>query len=415
MSYLITAFLFLLSFAYVIISSRRLISEKYWLIPLEVALVGTFSDVFGLLANAGKIQYLVPLMVFCTVIFSRNTDKWNVGAITQGRIITIKKLVFLLVIYTGAGTLVGKLYSGTISGALTYFVSGTILLTYVTTNRNATNIQTISTQLSKICLLISIETLLSFLHILPSDALIHFNHERNFIIVLGIGTAIVSRNRILIFSSIIIFIGIFVVYPAGTYILAGLACLLTLTYVRIKKSKLNDFLFGSGFIIYIYIASFRIATFSETSINAQNFLGKSNNLFYRKLLIDKIQDRILEKPFFGDFFTKDLLVNVSYGTVLPIHNDYLSLMLGGGFLCILMLLSIIFWVNYTVKIGTVIRDSQSSLAIVFLCTFNAIFVTCAVNPILSKPVNTCLLFVFTGSLISLIRRNGLLELVKYRV
>ena len=227
---------------------------------------------------------------------------------------------------------------------------------------------------------------------LKSASLFSFSHEKAFLAYFAIAVAIRFKKRqVLIFSIILLAIN-FVLYPSGTYIIVGLAGVVSYLISTNSKSIVPSFIFSAVSIFYLYSSTFEIATSLPLADKFYSAVGRTNNIGYRKYLIDQVTLQVREHLLLGNSFHDSVLVE-TFGGFLPVHNDFITVLLGGGVISLILYLSIYLFTNiYAIR--AIVRSEESpsrNSLICFLVLINCYFFCSAANPISMKPQNGMIL------------------------
>jgi hypothetical protein len=234
-----------------------------------------------------------------------------------------------------------------------------------------------------------------------------FNHEKAFIIVIAVGTALASRRMYLIVGALASAVFAFISYPAATYIVALIAALVTLLAAKVRWRGVERWAFGvalAGGSIWVALG---IDRFIGLTAPYFELVGKTDNGSTRDELYQVALDRALERPIFGRLFAGDVTVSINLsgeaGTVLPVHNDYLSLALGGGIVGAFLLAAAVLALNgLSFSALEVVKDSNvGSMIVVLLSSVNALALTAFANPIFMNPSSSMAAFAIMATLVSL--------------
>jgi O-antigen ligase len=122
--------------------------------------------------------------------------------------------------------------------------------------------------------------------------------------------------------------------------------------------------------------------------SAYKVLGRTNNIGYREYLINQVKHQISENFWFGSFFRRSVLVDTAAAN-LPVHNDFVTITLGGGIISLILYLSIYVVTNYNLltRLSKILDDDSRKALICLSVLVNCYFFCASANPISMKPQN----------------------------
>ena len=380
---------------------KELSSSSQWILPLFLSVFFNIIDVFGILENSQFLRYLPHVFVVLSLILLRHNNQRSKADRS------FYFIASMLAVYVLVGSLFGRFYLGTLFGAIPIAVTITLLairppkfITKIDINRAFAIISATSS-------LIGIGASLVRLGVLPLDSLKVYSHEKSFIMLLAITTAIAIQKRMLIVFSIFSALVSFSLYPAATYLLALLAWLLTTLWVKVKPNFGLRFVVANLMIVLVIFSARNYSWITGIFDRYFSAVGKGNNSSYRELLFQLALSKVYESPLLGSLFTSDIVMTTnygrSYGIRVPIHNDYMTLLVGGGFLALGLFLLIVIKFNGVLLTNALSGTSkEASRAIIALVVpVNSAFLTLFVNPILLNATSGLVLamMIFTALLL----------------
>jgi hypothetical protein len=369
----------------------RCYRDAPWSLPIVVACCILLADVQGRIATSGVARYAAVLAVLL-IAYCLGT-----GKILMPR---IRIAVLALCLYVILGSLVGKLLFNTQTGALAIGIS-LVPLTFrsIAGSDRPCRHQTGLRAVAVVSLAFSALILVQRLGYLPQAALV-FNHERTFITVLGTFAAFAIRSTILILLNLSAALATFLIYPAATVPIAFLVALATigLSSQLVPRKLRRITLFSAGLAgVWALLNIDRLLVASGAYFEA---VGKHDNSVVRRELYAQAFSIIAKNPWWSSGFTGEVSIPVTLsGTqtvLLPAHNDFLTLALGGGFVAAGLAMGIVLLVNnhcfQGVRKKSATPDPHGRTAsIVLLASFNAGAASAFANPVLINPQSGVLL------------------------
>ena len=372
-----------------------------WALPAFVALCLLLIDVGGRTNAPGPLRY-APTVVLVAVVFL-------VGVTADRRSRALRGTALMLFAYGVVGTLYGRLALGTVNGALP--VVGPMIIACLPPVRSwgpgdawRTGLRVLGVAGS----LFAVFSGLTRLGMLPAAQLDVVNHEKSFVFVLAVGAAWAARDRLLLIGALAATAFAFTTYPAATYALALAVAVGTVVLVRLLPDGPSRLLLAVGAATSVLLATLFVDRLIEISNTYFRLVGKQDNGSARAALYEAALER-LEHPLLSSLFTGDITVvgNLTgEEVVVPVHNDYLSITLGGGIVAATLLLAIFLFANglalRTLRDG--VSDDQRRTIVVLLAAVNAAAVTAFANPVFMNPGASALTFAVLTGLVAACRR-----------
>jgi len=377
---------------------RRTVRGANWALPLLVALVSTllFS---GLASSSGPARYASTATVLAVVLAMRTR-----GART-GRALWVYAAV--LCVYGLLGTILGRFFIGTENGAFPIVLPMLICLAgWAPDEGNDTDLRL---ALKMVAFLGSIFALACAVVRLAelSDELSVFSHEKSFLMILAVASAVAARSRWLTVFSLVSVLFAFATYPAATYVVGGLAALLTVVLLRWSPDQPTRMGLGLVGMATVLWATVHVDTLVRFTAPYFALVGKADNGSTRAELYESALRQLSGEPVFAHFFTSDLTLTAKLsgqGFVIPVHNDYLGVALSGGIVAAALLLSVFMSANgcaiQAVK-ACGISSTRGRAITALLASINAAAVTAFANPVFMSPGSSMAVFAIIFALVSL--------------
>ena len=346
-------------------------------------------DFSATLSNKGKFQYIPLLAILLFCIYHYNLGNFKFLDFSR------KYLWLSLYLFYGVtGILAGKLYFGAVNGPLPLVLPYILLCFTIIGFHNSISSHTALKYVSALCLVGNILVILTRIKTIQILDLFQFSHEGSYIAPLAIGCAILAKSKLLVILNSLICLGMFVVYPAGTYVLTfALSCFFFLLFLLRRSQKLVQTFFVilwlvEGFIIYQITFQFtKVITPSNVVFE---FLGKADNTLYRKILSDQLLFYFFEQPMFGFGFAGEILVLTRFSSV-PAHNDYLTILVAGGLVGLILFLLMVLSIQWqAIQKLSQVSEMDCRILLILLSTANIFLVSMSVNPLGMKVFNSLL-------------------------
>lgn len=369
-----------------------------WSQFMGLILVLNIIDFRASLAMNPKLQYLIVVIPLAFLL----TSHFDTRLTSHFRIISV--FATCLWLFGMCGIYWGKIVERSTDGALPLIWPLAVLMFASPKPDIEDNVAKGMTILGHLCNVIALECL--WARKFDSIALFNFSHEKSFLVFFAMYIGILFKRRIMVFLSVILLIFNFLLYPALTYLLCGVSALVIYGLLHRKANKIRFCAYSIGCLSFLYYSTFLIAQPIPILDTFYNFLNRSNNTIYREYLISQVIHQIRENPYFGKFFRGSVLV-VGETVNLPVHNDFLTVVLGGGIFCGVLYLGIFLGTNYKVfNLMHQILDKNEKNAIICFCILlNGYFFCSIINPISMKTQNGMILFAAVYSIKSLIRSH----------
>lgn len=237
-------------------------------------------------------------------------------------------------------------------------------------------------------------------------------HEKGFFIALAIAAAFATKRRKLAVVELVALVGIYLSYPAATYVTTACAVLVTVLLISPRRSG-----FRSAAIAVALPTILLLGFSSSLSANQQSFansvlpryfaaIGKSDNSEFRREMLKLGLEQARRSPVIGANFTAGFALptkfRAGHQVVLP-HNDYLELALAGGLLALGLFLGWALGTNtfamrryrVMVEAGAV---AQARVVWVLLIGFNACLSIGLFQPVLFEVGTVTMFFLIYGCL-----------------
>lgn len=366
-----------------------------WAIPLVIPVLFIVSDVLAISSSNGLLRYAVAFAM-CVALMLKKND-WD-------SIKTVQLVAGILFIYGMIGSLYGRIELGATNGALPMIVP---LAVVVLAPTRALISESSLLMVAKFCSFISATVTLQIF--LAREGIISlplsvYNHEKAFLVVLAVGGALLCRSRWLLVYAIAASLASFIAYPAATYIVVAFAALATVALFTARITEILRSLLAVVLVSGFVILQVEIETLLGYARNYFNLVGKSDNGSTRLSLYEAALSRIRE-PIFNEFFTRDVTFSVNLSgvkTIVPSHNDYLTIAVAGGYLAEALLVAIIVLANamairrYNERRGS----TQGRVLLVLASTLNASAFSALANPVLMNPGSSLIVFGIVAGIVS---------------
>ena len=379
---------------------RRVVESAAWLLPVLIGIAVLLADTGGRTLAPGPWRYVATVAVLATVLL--------VGVAPDRRSAGLRWFAAALFAYGLIGTLYGRFVLGTVNGTLP--LVGPMLIACLPPVRNWAPVAEWRTPLrllSAACAVFAVASGLARLRYLPETQLDVLNHEKAFLVVMGIAAALAARDRLLVVASVAGAAFAFAAYPAATYLVAAAAALGTVVLVRWGPGAGLRVWLGLGVAAVVGAAVLNIDRLIAWTNVYFRLVGKTDNGDTREALYAAAL-RQLDSPVFSTFFSGDITVvgNLS-GTerVVPVHNDYLSVTLGGGLVAGALLLAVFLLANGVVlrTVAAGVPVDQRRAVVVLLAGLNAAAVSAFANPIFMNPGSSAMTWALLAALVAACR------------
>lgn len=314
---------------------------------------------------------------------------------------------FILLLSWGtAGSLFGRIYEAQNANALPFFIAALVGLAHITKPLDLASphrVRRITVVLTNICSVYVALSLLTTSGMLPFLRAEDFLHTRAFFIAMALAGAFFLRRWPLFCLLSAGTIGIFLGYPALTYVLVGVTALgVGLIGVLRRWSALIATVVVLGAVLVVLPFGTNI---TATRTSYFESVGKLDNTRARDELLSLGLAQVGERPFFGTGFTSNLSVVPPFGytgpyRTVPVHNDYVQFAMGGGvigasLLVLWLLLSLISGIRLSRRAQAENRPDEGRLTLLLTIGIATICITAFFNPILIDAQNSfCLAVIY---------------------
>ena len=380
------------------IISLRTYTPK-WSQFIGLILVLNIIDFNAFLAMNPKLQYLIVVIPIAFLL----TSKFDTRSVSHFHIVSI--LATLLWLFGMSGIYWGKIIERNTDGALPLIWPLAVLMFASPKLEKEENTARGMITLGHLSNVIALECICA--RLFNPNGVFNFSHEKSFLVFFAVSIGILFRRPLMVWISLILLTLNFLLYPALTYVLCCVSALLIYGLLKHKVSKLRFYAYSIGCLAFLYYSTFQITQPIPILDLSYNLLNRSNNTSYREYLIRSVLHQINENIYFGKSFRGSVLV-VGELVNLPVHNDFLTVILGGGVFCGILYLGVYVGTNYNVfTLLNQFNDKNEKNAIVCLTILiNGYFFSSIVNPISMKPQNGMILFAAVYSIKCLIRSNS---------
>lgn len=382
--------------------ARRIVDGASWSAPLLLSVLLIIVDVAATSASDGALRYAGTMAVLACCL----AVKYRGGPADGYR--AVRVCASVLLIYGAVGVVYGRLFLDAEQGALPIVlplaivvVGGTVGAIDERVTRLACAVFSVAAAVfALMCVISRLDG-----NLLPLPV---FNHEKAFLVILGVACALAVRSRLLTLISSAAALSVFLAYPAATYVLAALVAATTYAASLLRWSRAARVSVAVGVgaaLLYATLNVDRLIALTSVYFKA---VGKTDNGSTRLDLYRLALDRIFEAPLFSEFFTGKVTVVTTLSgrpnTVLPVHNDYLSIALGGGIVATTLLVALVLVANgvalRALKVSP--RRSYNTSAVVALQGgLNASAAVAFANPVFMNPGSSTVVYALLLALVSL--------------
>jgi O-antigen ligase len=224
--------------------------------------------------------------------------------------------------------------------------------------------------------------------------------------VLGLLLSIAVRNKSLTFIQSSLILSSFALYPAATLLFGVIVGLLIFKYNKTLANPLPLLSVALLFLVAVVSSIFRARSLLESLGLYFDIFGKSNNTSYRLSLVDAALIEIDDRPIFGTFFRGSATVRANVldnrNFQLPVHNDYITFVLCGGFACLALLLIMILTLHFRIMVTcTQMSDDRSRVISALMGSTYVLLASAFANPVLINPGNSTIFYVIVMTMIAL--------------
>ena len=355
-----------------------------WANLMSVIIILTVIDFTATFSRHPKLQYIIVVIPISYLLLSNFSNSHTY---------VLSSLSFfsgLLWVMGITGIYWGKIVERNTDGALPLIWPLAILMfaSYrIESNKDVKKGIVILAYLSNV---ISLEGII--VRLFELRGIFNYSHEKAFLIFFAIAVGVIFKKKSLALISIVLLIANFIVYPAFTYFLCGLVACFVAVIMKRPFKLISFFVLQALSFLFLYYSTFLINQPYTILDPSYKLLGRSNNIAYREFLIREVRHAISENFWFGSFFRRSVLVEIGKSS-LPVHNDFVTITLGGGVISLILYLSIYLVTNYNLlgRVSKVLDDDSSKALICLGVLVNCYFYCSAANPISMKPQNGMIL------------------------
>jgi hypothetical protein len=364
-----------------------------WLLPAIVALTALYFDLLFPLAVGVRAYVSATFIILSLVAVGRRSA-------VPG---PMRPPILLFVLYGLGGAAYGRIVYGSDTGAFPIVIPALILLA----GPSIPSARVIPNGMLLLGWVVTIYSAIRFI-VLPLAAATQPGHERAFLLALALGCAYACRSSMLAAAAAATLLGSVIVYPAATYIMAVLALLATVWLSSSRQAKSGAFRLAmyAGALVAVPFSIIRVDLLVSTSARYFNLVGKQDNGETRLYFYDTAF-RNIDNMLFSEFMTGNITVRGNIGEfsndVLPVHNDFLALVVSGGWVAAVLFLSIFASLNYVV-LGAISKISDGLVrrsVIAILASVNAACVCAFANPVFAQPQLSTMVFALIAVLLGL--------------
>ena len=373
---------------------------------LLVVMVIVTLDFTKFLDKGNALRYLILVVPFGEALLIRARSRtWLVRRASFG-----DKILLVLLLFGGVGSVCGRLFLHTSSTALPIFIPMAMAFLYLLTLEQPTEDETrkILQAIAAIGLLYVLLNALANAGLAPTlKASRSYRNADVMYIALGFAALMFGRWRapLVVLSLLAVFV--FVTYPSATAAMVMLVTLVTIFATRPRGSRARFYVTGITVLLVLVVALFGFGKTIQLAGDYFSAVGKQNNTNARLALWEAGIEKFTQSPLFGDAFSGETSITVyrQAGQRAPFHNpyndDYILFLASGGVFGFLLLTSWIAWVEVTAYrryrsfLATGDR-CHAALTRALLVGFNAWLTAAAFNPLFSGTGRSMSLFAMYG-------------------
>lgn len=355
-----------------------------WANLISVVIIIVIFDFAATLSTNPKLQYVIVVAPISYILLS-NFEKSK-----KDRLSSLCLISGLLWTFGMTGVYWGKIVERNTDGALPLIWPLAVLMFASYQIESSVNVRKGMVLLGYLSNIVALEGIVSRLYF--PRGIFNFSHEKAYLYVFAISVGIMYKKKILTIISSTLLIGNFLVYPALTYVLCGITAIIVAKVINGQYVAARFFVFQVFSIFYLYYSTFQINQPGSILDSSYNLLNRNNNVAYREYLIGQVKGQITESFWLGSGFRRSVLVDSSSSS-LPVHNDFVTVVLGGGIISLGLYLSIYILTNYNLftRINEVMEDDSRKALICLGILVNSYFFCSSANPISMKPQNGMIL------------------------
>lgn len=325
------------------------------------------------------------------------------------------KVLLLLMLFGGIGSIYGRIQLHTSSTALPIFLPMSIAFLYLLMLEDPTE-----EEVRKVIFAIgAIGLLYVFLNAVANSGLSPslkasrtYRNAEFMYVAMGFAALVVAKRwpKVIVFS--LLTVVVLVTYPSATAALVVLISFVTFFATRPKGTRSRFYVAGITLVLLIVIALFNFSRTIQLADDYFSAVGKKNNSTARLALWQAGVQKFAESPLIGDAFSGETTVTVyrQIGGGAPFHNpynnDYVLFLASGGAFGFLLLVGWIVWIERTAihRYRGFVASGQpqhAALMRVLLVAFNAWLTAAAFNPLFSGMGRSVTLFSLYGLMMAL--------------
>jgi hypothetical protein len=375
------------------------LANTFIFFPLLVSLSFILIDVDGRIVSNQRLSYL-PLVLILFYFLTQNASIFRFHNFAHLAIISS------LAIYGLGFAVLGKLTSDNPGSFLSLFLP-IIILFFSSESFFQINLRLIAKVITIGVTVLQALTIMRLNSFLPYNSILNFSFEKVYLVILGLLLAFFYKFKLLFCMNLFLYIWNFNLYSAASYFLPIFAVVLFFFLYVICQWKRAFILFNLIFLsqaaIGIYLLQYGQAILDQLFRLTQ----KQNNTFFRNYLNQRSLEQISERPFIGTLFKGDATKARIGNADIVSHNDFINMLLAGGFLLVLffsMFISLILVtsIRHIRSFPELNDNSRMLIALnVSLLTFLALSNFLA---LLSKPSNSIIFFSLVFAVSSLSKK-----------
>ena len=399
-------------------SQRHRPTDSYrFMRVLVVVLFIVTLDFTKVLDKGGASRYLLLLIPFGGAFLIKMLSP----TLLARRPSFADKVLFVLMLFGGIGSIVGRVVLHTSSTALPIFTPMLVAFLYLLTVEDPTDeeVRKILIAIAAVGFLYVLLNAVANTGVIPTlkESRSYRNAEVMFI-ALGFAAMVITRRRMLLLVFVALAGFVFVTYPSGTSLLVTVVTLMTFFITRPHGTNVRFYVVGVIGLCLLVLALFHFSSTVGLATDYFSGVAKRDNTNTRIALWRAGLDKFARSPFVGDAFSGETTVLVfrQSGGRAPFHNpyndDYILFASSGGVVALSLLLAWIAWIEITAlrRYRGFVASGQSShagLIRALLVGFNGWLTAAAFNPLFQGLGRSVTLFCFYGLMMCLGRpRSG---------
>lgn len=374
-----------------LMSARKLIP---WALPVLVGIGFVIVDLRGEIESSSSLRYIGVAVVALTALAVRDHAK-------RATPLLLNWVLLIFAAYAAIGFAIGRTFldvqSGPLPLALTAAIGSLGPSLVGSKGLAAPQVRAGATAFAVAGTAYGVMSILMRVGWLDTVAPI-FNHEKAFLLVLAVFAAWAARRRMLLVIALTVTLASFFAYPAATYLTAFAASIATLVALPLlSRSSLLRWVTGIAVFLATIFAVNNMDRLLALFSSYFEAVGKTDNGATRLLLSDQAVAEISSAPLFARMFSGELTVSATLagrGRVeLPVHNDYLTVALGGGYIALALFVAAFVLTN-----GLAARalphapDHIRRLLLAVVATINAAATIALANPVFMKTTSATIVF-----------------------